>query len=113
MITNPTTCLYLKLSSDLYRWVVSHDFAWPMQEDRHGDGEAEEQAFLQATEENGIRVRCVSDTHTVNGLPDSIPADAVSVWKCVDNPYDYFALAIVPADGYWDRGEWRWVPVAV
>lgn len=112
MLTNPTTCLYLKLSHDMFRWVVSHDFAWPNQEDRNGDGEAEELAFLQATEENGIRVRCVSDTHTVNGLPDSIPADAVSVWENVDE-HGYFALAIVPADGYWDRGEWRWVPVAV
>lgn len=113
---NPTVCKYLDLHQT--RCVRAVDFAWPDPTDRNGDGEAEAEAFLEVSRDNGFHVSDITNWGEIGpGIPGDIPSDSIRVYmaqeKDIFNSGDvqYFALAVVPADGYWDREAQQWITV--
>lgn len=110
---NPTVARYLAL--DAGGIVIATDFAWGYPTDRNGDGEAEAEHFLEVTEWNGFSITEVTGEMPVGpGLPGDIgPGDSLRVYRADDGAGDvqFFALAVVTADGYWDRETEQWIPV--
>jgi len=109
---NPTVCKYLDLHHT--RAVRAVDFAWPDPTDRNGDGEAEAEAFLEVSRENGFHVSDITAWGEIGpGIPGDIPSDSIRVYLADDGGSDvqFFALAVIPADGYWDRETQQYVKV--
>jgi len=110
---NPTVARYFAL--DFGGIVIATDFAWGYPADRNGDGEAEADAFIEASRENGFAVADVTGEFPVGpGLPGNIgPGDSLRVYRADDGAGDvqFFALAVVAADGYWDRETEQWITV--
>jgi hypothetical protein len=113
---NPTVARYLALDAD--GTVAGIDFAWPDPTDRNGDGEAEAEAFLEVSVGNGFHVSDITNWGEIGpGIPGDIPSDSIRVYmaqeKDIFNSGDvqFFALAVVPADGYWDRETEQWITV--
>ena len=113
---NPTVCKYLYLHHT--RCVRAVEFAWPEPVDRNGDGEAEAEAFLEVSVGNGFHVSDITNWGEIGpGIPGDIPSDSIRVYmaqeKDIFNSGDvqFFALAVVPADGYWDRETEQWITV--
>lgn len=112
---NPTVCRYFDLDETGRVRTYSVWFAWGDPTDRNGDGEAEAEAFLEVSRENGFTVTEVTGEMPVGpDLPGNIgPGDSLRVYRADDGAGDvqYFALAVVPADGYWDRETQQWITV--
>lgn len=113
---NPTVCKYLDLHHT--RCVRAVDFAWPDPTDRNGDGEAEAEAFLEVSRDNGFHVSDITAWGEIGpGIPGDIPSDSIRVFMSQEHhplgfgDVQYFALAVVPADGYWDRETQQWITV--
>lgn len=100
----PTVARYLSLDSD--GTVTATDFAWPDPTDRNGDGEAEAEAFIECSRENGFTVTDATGEFPVGpGIPGDIPGDSLRVYRADYGAGDvqFFALCVVPTDVYWDR----------
>lgn len=108
---NPTVCKHLYLHPT--GSVRAVGFAWEDPTDRNGDGEAEAEAFLEVSVGNGFAVTEVTGDMPVGpGLPGNIgPGDSLRVYRADDGDGDvqYFALAVISADGYWDRETKQWI----
>lgn len=100
----PTVARYLAFATD--GTVTATGFAWDDPADRNGDGEAEADGYLEFTGINGFAVTEVTGEFPVGpGIPGDIPGDSLRVYRATDGAGDvqYFALAVVPTDIYWDR----------
>lgn len=112
--TAPTVCRYFDLDETGRVRTYSVWYAWDNQTDRRGDGEAEAEAFVEASRENGFTVTELTGEMPVGpGLPENIPSDSLRVYRADDGGgyVQYFALAVIPADGYWDHETRQWVEV--
>lgn len=108
--SNPTVCKYLDLHHT--RAVLAVGFAWDDPTDRNGDGEAEAEAFLEASRSNGFHVSDITAWGEIGpGIPGDIPSDSIRVYLADDGAGNVqsFALAVIPADGYWDRETQQYV----
>lgn len=93
----PTTARYLSLDDD--GTVRSVDFAWQDPADRNGDGEAEVEAFLSASRDNGFDITEVTGEFAVGpGIPIDITGDQIRVYRADDGEGDvqFFGLVVVP-----------------
>jgi len=106
MITEPTACRWYQIAPDGRVTSSQVNWAWDDPCDRQGDGEAEADAFLDATRCSGFDVQRVN--LAVSGA--DVSADALRVYRATDgDDTNLFALAVIPAPGYWDEGLNRWV----